>query len=193
MGHPPQHGLSCGALSAPRIWASEPRATKVERAHLTAVPLGRPFSSIFNIRITGSENVECALTTAPRPQIISVPIGFWSSYPTDNYFEAMILRMFGPTKTNRNYRRKILFLISSPENFRRKCHPNIINSPILGCLKYSRYFAYIFHSVLRELCIITKWKPWSLNNQFMAWAPIYITFQNHAWLPKVYFRRWRAG
>ena len=35
-------------MSAPRIQTGEPRAAKVERAHLTAVPLGQPLYYILN-------------------------------------------------------------------------------------------------------------------------------------------------
>ena len=38
----PQHGLTSGAMSAPGIRTSEPCATKVESAHLTAAPPGWP-------------------------------------------------------------------------------------------------------------------------------------------------------
>uniref|UniRef100_A0A9L0SS17 TPD52 like 2 n=1 Tax=Equus caballus TaxID=9796 RepID=A0A9L0SS17_HORSE len=40
----PQHGLPSSAMSAPWIRTGEPRATKAERAHLTAASLGQPLS-----------------------------------------------------------------------------------------------------------------------------------------------------
>ena len=42
MGRLPQHGVSSGAMSAPRIRTSELRAMEAERVHLTAVPPGQP-------------------------------------------------------------------------------------------------------------------------------------------------------
>ena len=42
MGRLPQHGLPSGAMSAPGIQTSEPRAAEAERAHLTTAPLGHP-------------------------------------------------------------------------------------------------------------------------------------------------------
>ena len=41
-GIPATHGKPSGAISAPRIRTSEPRATEAERVHLTAMPPGRP-------------------------------------------------------------------------------------------------------------------------------------------------------
>ena len=42
MGRLPQHGVPSGAMSAPRIRTSQPRATEAERATLTTAPPGRP-------------------------------------------------------------------------------------------------------------------------------------------------------
>ena len=42
VGRLPQHGLPSSAMSAPGIRTSEARATKVERANLTAAPPDRP-------------------------------------------------------------------------------------------------------------------------------------------------------
>ena len=47
MGRLPQHGMPGGAMSAPRIQTSEPRATEAERVHLTAVPPGQPLVDPF--------------------------------------------------------------------------------------------------------------------------------------------------
>ena len=47
MGHLPQHGVSSGAMSAPRIRTSEPLAAEAGRVHLTAVPPGQPLFSLF--------------------------------------------------------------------------------------------------------------------------------------------------
>lgn len=62
------------------------------------------------------------------------------------YFGIMTLRIFGPGGNNKNYRGKIYFLISSPENLRRKCSPRIIDSSVSGCLPYAKCFVYIFLS-----------------------------------------------
>ena len=40
VGRLPQHGVPSGAMSAPGIQTSEPRATEVECAQLTGVQLG---------------------------------------------------------------------------------------------------------------------------------------------------------
>ena len=41
-GMPPQHSSPGGAMSAPGIRTSEPRAAKAEHVNLTAAPLGQP-------------------------------------------------------------------------------------------------------------------------------------------------------
>lgn len=46
----------------------------------------------------------------------------------------MILRIFEPNMKNINYRRKTIFKLGLPENFRRKFSPNIIKSFIFGFL-----------------------------------------------------------
>ena len=47
MGRLPQHGLPSGAMSAPGIQASEPRAAEVECGNLTAAPRGWPQITTF--------------------------------------------------------------------------------------------------------------------------------------------------
>ena len=86
----------------------------------------------------------------------------------------MILKIFEPNMKNINYRRKTIFKLGLPENFRRKFSPNIIKSFIFGFLQYTSYFACIFY-ILQELYITYKVKtngayilsPWivcDLNN-----------------------------
>ena len=47
VGRLPQHGVPSGAMSAPGIRTSGPRAAEAERAHLTAAPLGWPHMDYF--------------------------------------------------------------------------------------------------------------------------------------------------
>ena len=58
MGRLPQHSLPSGAMSAPGIRTSEPRAAEAEHEHLTAAPLGVP--KIF--KIIHSRSVYFSLT-----------------------------------------------------------------------------------------------------------------------------------
>ena len=54
MGRLPQHGLTTGAMSAPGIRTSEPRAAEVECSHLTAAPPGWSLIYCLNTGICGS-------------------------------------------------------------------------------------------------------------------------------------------
>ena len=47
----PQHGLTCGARSAPGIQTQEPWAAKVEGVNLTTMPLGGPYFMLFDVTV----------------------------------------------------------------------------------------------------------------------------------------------
>ena len=47
MGRLPQHGVPSGAVSAPEIRTSEPRASEAERVHLTTAPSGWPQAHVL--------------------------------------------------------------------------------------------------------------------------------------------------
>ena len=50
----PQHGLTNGARSAPRIRTCKPRATEVECSNLTTTPLGQPPLILFTFYLTNT-------------------------------------------------------------------------------------------------------------------------------------------
>src|SRR3712207_7746352 len=68
----PQHGLPNGAVSAPGIRTSKPRAAEAECAHLTAVPPGRPRSEEHTSELQSRQYLVCRLLLEKKKKLIDI-------------------------------------------------------------------------------------------------------------------------
>uniref|UniRef100_F6WKA8 TPD52 like 2 n=1 Tax=Equus caballus TaxID=9796 RepID=F6WKA8_HORSE len=76
----PQHGLPSSAMSAPWIRTGEPRATKAERAHLTAASLGQPLSYKKTQETLSQAGQKTSAALSTMGSAISRKLGDMSSY-----------------------------------------------------------------------------------------------------------------